>query len=166
MAILNKLNPTPGFIDFWNEFRKPTPYRWPILGLSMLITFTLMYHIVTESMLVPPPPPKITYISSFAADRTDAQIIASNIENQKNQDAIAALIEQSEERKREIYRTLGRATGMDVDEIERKNAQERAVEEEEEADFRRRSGIIDPELTSEAVTEIGQKENTVANSGE
>ncbi len=153
MRITNRLNPTPGALDFWNEFRKPTPYRWPILGVSALMTFGLMYHITSESVLVPPRPPEVTYIASFAADRDDAEIIASNIENQKNQDAVAALLEQGEERKRELYRTMGRASGMDVDEIEREAAKERASLEAEEnarkAESRRRAGLPD-EGTSEA----------------
>lgn len=145
MGMINRFNPTPGALDFWNEFKKPTPYRWPILGVSALMTFGLMYQITSESALVPPRPPKVTYIASFAADRDDAEIIATNIENQKNQDAVAALLEQNEERKRELYRTLGRASGMDVDEIERKAAQERAAAEAQEnarkAEARRRAGL-------------------------
>lgn len=145
MGMINRFNPTPGALDFWNEFRKPTPYRWPILGVSALMTFTLMYQFTSESVLVPPAPPQVTYIASFPADRTDAEIIASNIENQRNQDAVAALLEQNEERKRELYRALGRASGMDVDEIDREAAQERAALEAAEnarnAEVRRRAGL-------------------------
>lgn len=145
MRMINRFNPTSGALDFWNEFRKPTPHRWPILGVSVLMTFGLMYHITSESALVPPRPPEVTYIASFAANRDDAEIIASNIENQKNQDAVAALLEQGEERKRELYRTLGRASGMDVDEIEREAAKERAAIEAEDnarkAEIRRRAGL-------------------------
>lgn len=155
MGMINRFNPTPGALDFWNEFRKPTPYRWPVLGLSILLTFGLMYHITSESALVPPAPPKVTYISSFPAGRSDAEIIASNIENQKNQDAVAALLEQGEERKRELYRTLGRASGMDVDEIEREAAKERAAIEAEEnarkADVRRRAGLPEEDVSEAAL---------------
>lgn len=143
--MINRFNPTPGALDFWNEFRKPTPYRWPILGVSALLTFGLMYQITSETAFVPPAPPEVTYIASFPADRTDAEIIASNIENQRNQDAIAALLEQNEERKRELYRALGRASGMDVEEIDREAAQERAAIEAAEnarkAEIRRRAGL-------------------------
>lgn len=145
MGMMNRFNPTPGALDFWNEFRKPTPYRWTILGVSVLMTFGLIYQITGETMLAQPAPPKVTYIASFPADRSDAEIIASNIENQKNQDAVAVLIEQGEERKRELYRTLGRASGMDVDEIDRAAAKERAAIESEEnarkAEIRRRAGL-------------------------
>lgn len=155
MGMINRFNPTPGALDFWSEFRKPTPYRWPVLGVSALLTFGLMYHITSESVLVPPAPPKVTYIASFAADRSDAEIIASNIENQKNQDAVAALLEQGEERKRELYRSLGRVSGMDVDEIEREAEKERAAIEAEEnarkAEVRRRAGLPEEGVSEAAL---------------
>lgn len=147
MGIIDKMNPAAGFSDFISEFRKPTPYRWPILGVSMLMTFTLLYQIMGETMIGPPARPDVTYITSFADDRTEEEIIASNIENQKTQDAIDALIEENEEAKRELYRTLGRASGMDVEAIEREAAKERAREEAAEnarkMEIRRRAGLLD-----------------------
>jgi len=155
MGMLNRFNPTPGALDFWHEFRKPNPYRWPILGVSALMTFVLMYTITGETRLAQPAPPKVTYIASFPADRSDAEIIASNIENQKNQDAVAALLEQGEERKRELYRALGRASGMDVDEIDRAAAKERAAIEAEEnarkAEIRRRAGLPEEGISEAAL---------------
>lgn len=155
MGMINRFNPAPGALDFWHEFKKPTPYRWPILGVSALMTFILMYTITGKTMLAQPAPPKVTYIASFPADRSDAEIIASNIENQKNQDAVAALLEQGEERKRELYRALGRASGMDVDEIDRAAAKERAAIEAEEnarkAEIRRRAGLPEEGISEAAL---------------
>lgn len=145
MRMINRFNPTNGVLDFWNEFKKPTPYRWPVLGVSGLITFSLLYMVTGETVYAPPAPPEVSYIASFAADRDDAEIIATNIENQKNQDAVAVLDEQSEERKRELYRALGRASGMDVDKIDREAAEERAAieasEDARKAEIRRRAGL-------------------------
>ena len=165
MRMINRFNPTPGALDFWTEFKKPTPYRWPILGVSAFMTFGLMYYIVSESVVVPPRPPEVTYIASFAADRADAEIIASNIENQKNQDAVEALNDQGEERKRELYRALGRASGMDVDEIERDAEKERAAIEAEEkarkAEIRRRAGLPE-EGASEATLKARASDQNIA----
>jgi len=37
MRILpSRFNPTGGIADFWNEIRRPQPYRWPILLASIL----------------------------------------------------------------------------------------------------------------------------------
>ena len=131
MSRKSRFNLGTGIVDFWGEFRKPTPYRWPILGVSGLLTFGLLYGVTTEKYYYPPARPTIEYITSFEEGRSDAEIAASNEENQRRQDAIAAELEEFEERKRELYRSLGRSTGMDVDAMERQIAEDRAAEEAE-----------------------------------
>ncbi|MFV0645992.1 MAG: hypothetical protein ACK5NN_16100 [Sphingomonadaceae bacterium] len=128
MRYFKHLNPTAGASDFWSEFKRPTPYRWPIIGVSMLLTFCLMYAFTQERVYIPPERPQITYITSFAPGRTDEEIRQSNIENQKLQDRLQAEQEERIERRKEIYRALGRATGLDVDEMERKIAEDEARE--------------------------------------
>jgi hypothetical protein len=80
-----------------------------------------------------PERPKVTYITTFDPARTEAEIIASNRANQE----VKALREAEEariaERKRELYKALGAASGMDVEEMERKAKAERAAEEAAEA---------------------------------
>lgn len=127
----SRFNPGTGIADFWSEFRKPTPYRWPILGVSALFTCSLLYAVTKERYYYPPERPTIEYITSFEDGRSDAEIAASNEENQRRQDAIAAELEEIAERKRDLYRSLGRASGMDVDAMERQIAAERAAEETE-----------------------------------
>lgn len=128
MRIISRLNPVGGIQDFWSEFRRPNPYRWPILGLSLLMTGTLLYGFVVQKDYLPPAKPKVTYISTFDPNRTEAEIIASNIANQKRKDELARQIAKFEEEKREAYRALGRASGMDVDKIEADAATERQRE--------------------------------------
>jgi uncharacterized protein (UPF0335 family) len=84
---------------------------------------------IPESQRAEPRPPKITWISSFDANRTDAQIIASNRENQVRKERLAREQAEREEKVKEAYRTLGRATGLDVDAMERRIAAEKAAEE-------------------------------------
>ena len=79
----------------------------------------------------PHPPPKVTYITSWHADRTDEEIIASNIENQKYKDEFAAEQAKREQKVREVYKTLGRYTGVDVDRIEQEALAEKEAEESE-----------------------------------
>jgi len=95
----------------------------------MLLTFGLLFGLVKEQYFYPPERPVIEYITTFEEGRSDAEIIASNVENQRQQDAIAAELEAIEERRKELYRSLGRASGMDVDAMERQIAEERATEE-------------------------------------
>ena len=129
MRFISRLNPGPGIADFWTEFRKPNPYRWPALGISMLITFTLLFLFTQERVVLPPERPVVTYITSFAPDRTEAEIVAANIANQRKQDEIARLAAERQERIRDMYWTLGKISGMDVELIEREAAEERAAEE-------------------------------------
>ena len=129
MRVTRRYNPAGGIADFWNEFRRPNPYRWPILAASLLCTGALFYYIVTEEAFIPPAPPQVTYITTFAEGRSDEEIIASNIANQKVKERRQAERAALEERKRQMYRDLGRATGIDVDAMEAEIEAERAREE-------------------------------------
>lgn len=122
MRFTSRFNPTGGIVDFWQEIRRPTPYRWPILGLSLLCSFVLLFWVTKERVLVPPERPKVSFISTFAQGRTEAEIIASNIENQKRKERAEAERARLEEKVKDAYRRLGRATGIDVDAMERKIA--------------------------------------------
>ena len=149
MRLMSKINPAAGVADFWHEFTKPNPYRWPILGVSALLTGAILYPLTQERYYVEPPRPKVTYITTFDPNRTEAEIIASNIANQKRQDAIRAQQAEAAERRKEIYRTIGRATGLDVDEMERKIAEDEAKDAAAEEARRERmmgeSGADQPE---------------------
>ena len=140
MRLISRLNPAEGVGDFWAYIRRPQPYRWWILGASLLLTGTLLFWVFQEKYYLPPERPEITYVTTFAPGRTDAEIIASNRRNQERKEALAAEQAEREELRREIYRTLGRATGMDVERIEREAAAERARERAAEA--ARREALI------------------------
>ena len=127
----SRFNPAPGILDFWAEIRKPTPYRWPILLVSALPIAGLMYYLAGERQYKDPERPTITYITSFAPDRSDEEIVASNIDNQEVKDLREARREELAERKRDLYKALGAAAGMDVEEIDRRGEETRAQEEAE-----------------------------------
>lgn len=118
MRLMSRMNPVGGVADFWSEFRRPNPYRWPVLAASMAMSATLLAWVMQEDYFVPPPPPKVTYITTFAPGRTDAEIRRSNIENQRLKDAREAELKAREESVKDLYRALGRATGLDVDRME------------------------------------------------
>ena len=128
MRMKSRYNPVDGIADFWNEIRKPTPYRWPALALALLSTFGLLYWIMRENTLVPPEPPKVSFISTFEQGRSDAEIVASNVANQKRKERLAAEQSKRDEEVKEMYRELGRATGVDVDAMERKIAADKAAD--------------------------------------
>ena len=182
MRRLQRLNPGPGIADFWQEFKRPNPYRWPILAVSALFTGSLLFLLTDravslnwivggilaliggvslaamiaervrirlgilllaaivpaaifwqfgkERWRIPPAPPEVTYISTFEDGRSDAQIQASNAANQAVQDRLRAEQRRREEEAKDAYRALGRASGMDVEAMERRIAREKALEEQ------------------------------------
>lgn len=184
MRRLQRLNPGPGIVDFWQEFKRPNPYRWPILALSALLTGSLLFLLTDravsfnwivgavlaliggvalaaiiaervrirlgilllaavvpaaifwqfgkERWRIPPAPPEVTYISTFEEGRTDAEIAASNAANQAVQDRLRAEQRAREEEAKEAYRALGRASGIDVEAMERQIAREKALAEQAE----------------------------------
>lgn len=127
----SRFNPKPGIKDFWNEFRKPNPYRWPMLIASALPFAVIFYWLSSETVYRTPDRPSITYITTFDPDRTDAEITASNIENQEVKDLREQAEEDLAQRKRDLYKALGAAAGMDVEEIEARADAERAAAEAE-----------------------------------
>ncbi|MEL7217069.1 MAG: hypothetical protein AAGK01_01405, partial [Pseudomonadota bacterium] len=103
----SRFNPKPGILDFWKEFRKPNPYRWPILFASAMPFGLIMYWLAGETVYKDPERPSITYITTFDPNRTDDEIAASNAENQEIKELRAAREEELAERKRELYKALG-----------------------------------------------------------
>ncbi len=129
----SRFNPGPGLLDFWHEFRKPNPYRWPILAVSALPVGVVLGWFFNDIYYAEPARPEVTYITSYAPDRSDAEIVATNEENQRRKDELRAQQEELSERKKEMYRELGRATGLDVDAMEEQIARDKAREEAQQA---------------------------------
>ena len=77
MRISPKYDVAGGLGDFWNEIRRPQPYRLPILLASCAFPAFFLYFFAQERVYAPPETPDIVYITSFAPDRTDAQIVAA-----------------------------------------------------------------------------------------
>jgi hypothetical protein len=137
MRIPSRFNPASGFADFWTQIRRPQPYRLPILGLSILPVAGMLYWGATGTVAYgEPEKPEITYITTLDPARTDAEIAAENRANQEVKDLRAAEEARIAERKRELYKSLGAAAGMDVEAIERKAEAERAAEEAAKAKLR------------------------------
>ena len=132
MRFRTRFNAAGGIADFWNEWKKPTPYRWPILALSLAISGTMFYWLTKEEYYYPPEVPQVTYITTFAEGRTEEEIRQSNIENQRIQDERQAERERIEQRRRDLYKSLGAATGLDVEAMEAEAEAERAAEEQAE----------------------------------
>jgi hypothetical protein len=102
-------------------------HRWLLVILAcappafIILLFNLDVLEVTR-----PGEPEVTYIESWPADRSIEEIVASNLARQKVEDAQEAQV-------REAYKALGRASGMDVDRIEREAEETRAAKAKQAA---------------------------------
>jgi hypothetical protein len=103
------------FVTVWRE----NPYRWRVLAVSIVLSGTMLYGFVPDSQRAPPERPEVTFISTFDPTRTDAEIVASNIANQKLKERDEAERLARAERRKERARALARATFLDPDELER-----------------------------------------------
>ncbi|UYH56275.1 hypothetical protein N6L26_08450 [Qipengyuania sp. SS22] len=137
MRFTSRFDPRAGAADLWEYIREPRPYRWPILAVSIAIPLAGVAMLAQESHFRPPDAPKVNFISTFAEGRSDEEIRQSNIVNQERKEAREAEREELRARKVEAYKALGRATGLDVDEMERQ-AQIESAREQAIAEARRR----------------------------
>ena len=125
---LRRLNPLAALGDLGSELAKPYPHRFKIMAAAALVTVGLFSVMWQEGTTGLPHPPKITYIQSFEPGRSDAEIVVGNIAATKAARAAEAEEAASAERVRQIYKTLGRASGMDVDKIEAEAKADREAE--------------------------------------
>lgn len=115
-GFFRSISPKAAVRDFAGQWQQETPHRWPILGVAMAMTFAIFMLFIPDSQRAALPRPQIDYITTFAPDRTDAEIIASNCSNQAFKDELEARLAQRAQLRREMYQALGRATFVDVDE--------------------------------------------------
>lgn len=153
MSFLSRISPARAISDFVSEWQHPTPHRWQILGVSAAATFAILMVFLPESQRVPPARPKVTYITTWAPDRTREEIIASNIANQLRKDKLAAERAALEEQKKDLYRALGRATFIDVDAMEAEIAREEAAAQAAE----QAPKVTPEEAPAEAPEQAGQQ---------
>lgn len=131
---LRLISPKRAVLDFVEVWNQPTEHRWPVMGVALAATFALFMLFIPSSQRIAPQPPEVIYISTFEEGRSANQIIASNCRNQELKDALEARLEERAELRRDIYRALGRATFLDVDEMDAELAEEQArLQAEEQA---------------------------------
>lgn len=123
------VSPTGMLADFKAVWQQAGHNRWRIAVVSAACTFGVFYVMFQQEAKGPQPPLKITYISTLPAQRTEAEIIASNVENQHRKEAVDRILAERDEEVRNIYKTIGRASGIDVDKIARDAEAERTAEE-------------------------------------
>jgi len=140
---LRRISPKRAVLDFMEVWQTPQQHRWPVMGVALAATFALFMLFIPESQRIEPRPPEVIYVSTWEEGRTERQIIASNCRNQELKDALQARLDERAEIRRDMYRALGRATFIDVDEIEANAEAEAAAAEAEEQAAREAVGLDD-----------------------
>lgn len=113
--------------DLITFLRTPRQHRWLLVILACAPpAFIVMLFNLDVLEVTRPGEPEVTYIESWPADRSIKDIVASNLARQKIEDEQEAKI-------REAYKALGRASGMDVDRIEREAEESRAAKAKQAA---------------------------------
>jgi hypothetical protein len=136
------VSPTGALSDLVAVWRDAGPSRWRSVLLALVSSSALLWLIVREEHRAPPRLPGVTYINSWRADRSDAEIKASNLVNQSIKDDKAREQAEADEEVKKMYRALGRISGMDVDKIERDAAAERAAKAKADADEARHQAAV------------------------
>ncbi len=121
------MNPTGAIADFIAVWRSAGRMRWRFVLLAMGVSGTLLSLVVREEERIEPRPPEINYITSWRADRGEAEILSSNATNRKRQERLAAEQAKRDLEVKNIYKAIGRASGMDVDAIDRQAQAEQAA---------------------------------------
>lgn len=147
------VNPTGMVADFRAVWKQTGVHRWRFAFLSAACTFGLFLLMCTQEAKGPHPPPKITYISTFKPNRSEAEIEKENIENQRRKDIWGAEVARREKDVQDMYKAVGRASGMDVDRIARDaKIEQDAAKKEKDAQIAarlKRSGIANPQLSQD-----------------
>jgi len=127
-SIWKDVSPKGAVSDFAAVFRDAGPKRWRIALAALACTAITFSMLTREEQRIPQRLPTITYISSWREGRSDQEIIAGNIANQKLKEREAAEAARDAQETRDLYKALGRASGMDVDAIEAKAKADEAAE--------------------------------------
>lgn len=119
------VSPVRAAKDLWQILGAPSEFRFRSLALALLVTFGIFSVMWQQGGRGLPRPPEVIYFESWRADRSDAEIIAGNVEATKKARAEAAAEEARAEDVRKMYKAVGAATGLDTEAMDRQGKAER-----------------------------------------
>ena len=120
MSYFSKFNPGGAIADFRTVYQNAGPGRWRYAVVAALCTSGLFWALIGQSWTVERRPPTITYINSWPADRTAAETAAFIADNQRKKDLREAQDAAAAKEAQKLWMAVGRASGIDVDEIKKK----------------------------------------------
>jgi len=131
MSFWRNISPRRALRDLHEQLIAPNPHRWRFMALAAAVTCSIFLMMFRQEAKGPPKPPEITYFPSFLPGRTDAEIIAGNIEATRKMKEEEAAQEAREEDVRKMYRAVGNASGMDADKAYAEGTREREAAKKE-----------------------------------
>jgi hypothetical protein len=131
MSFWRNVSPRRAARDLHEQLIAPNPHRLRFMALAAAVTASIFLLMFKQEAKGPPRPPEIVYFPSFLPGRTDAEIIAGNIEATRKMKEEEAAREAREDEVRKIYRAVGNATGIDADKAFAEGTREREAAKKE-----------------------------------
>jgi len=128
-AFFRNVSPRRAVLDIWKILGAPSEFRWPALALAATVTGSIFVLMLYQEGRALQPPPKVLYFESWRADRSDKDIIAGNIKASREAKAEAAAEEARAEDMRQMYKSVGAATGLDTDTMYKQGKIDRIAED-------------------------------------
>ncbi|GAA4008453.1 hypothetical protein GCM10022280_01480 [Sphingomonas swuensis] len=97
-------SPRTAWRDFKAVWARRSPDKTLAIGLSLGITLVIVVIFFLDASINTAPPTTVTYVESYGPDRTDAQIKADQVKDQKAREARAR---ERQEQFQEIANTFG-----------------------------------------------------------
>lgn len=128
MSFWKHANPTGAIADFISVYRQAGKNRLRIGALSAAITFAILAPLWSQVWFKERELPKITYINSWPSDRTDAETRKFVAESEVKKEERLKQEAAAEKEAQDMWMAVGRASGMDVEEMKRRADAEKAAE--------------------------------------
>ncbi len=130
MGLLKDVSVTGGFGDLIAVFRQSEPGERllpAVLAIACTSLILFLFWLDPKVNTYTYVPQEVIYVENWTTDRTDEEILKDRWE-------IQCLKDKLETKRREAVKSLGRMSGMDVDEIEREAIAERLARGEVEVE--------------------------------
>lgn len=132
MSFWRNVSPRRAWHDLREQLGAPQPHRLRFMALAAAVTASIFLMMFKQEAKGPPLPPEVIYFPSFLPDRTDAEILKGNIAATENRKRAEAEEEARQERIRQLYKSLGDATGIETEKAYREGSEQREAQKRAE----------------------------------
>lgn len=107
MSMFSRFSPLRAFRDLRGYLRSRKPYEVAFLALSVAITWTVILVFARGTNVEKPYiEPEIIYVQDYAANRTDAEIVAQQKKDLPAELARKKVIEDAREKRRQEFKKI------------------------------------------------------------